>query len=377
MKQSAIRAKKQQKQKLTAAQRKFNATIRKIEKEKALLAEWQAMSDEFKQAQAGTYVPLMARYNQARAELVRRFDHFFPRKSFSNLQRDKMVNVILESSAELISQGFDDLRDIHDNYSYDDYDTIIEEEKGDQEAMMRSLFESEFGFNLGDDFEFDLDNPEAMADRIAEQVKEKQQEVETGKKKTASEKRKEAKAKQEEENISQSIKSVYRELTRALHPDRETDKDEHARKTELMQKVTKAYRDKDLLKLLELQLEVEQIDQSKIDGIADDRLKHFIKVLERQLGEVMAEVDLVSMTFNQMAQIDFMTQASPKEIMKKFEDDTTQLELDTLKLETDLEDLKTVKAVQRWLGGYNLPRQDPFGGMFDDIFANAPTGVFR
>ena len=378
MGQSAIRAKKQQKQKLTAAQRKFNATIRKIEKEKALLTEWQSMTEEFQKRRAGTFMPMMVRYNEARAELVRRFDRFFPRKSFSNLQRDKMAHIICESAPELIAEGFNDLRDIHDNYSYHDYDTIVEEEKSEQEAMIRGMFEAEFGVELGEDFEFDMNRPEAIADLLTEKMDEAEQQAETGKKKTAAQKRKEAKQQEEEENISQSIKSVYRQLTKTLHPDRETDAAERERKTELMQKVTKAYRDKDLLKLLELQLEVEQIDQSKIDGIADDKLKRFNKVLERQLGEVMAEVDMVSMAFQQVANMNlgFTEKVLPKDILEKFENDTALLELDTLELEQDLEGLKTVKAIQQWLRDYELPRQNPFD-MFDDIFANAPPGAFR
>lgn len=376
MSRSAIQTKQQPKQKLTAAQRKFNATIRKIEKEKAQLAEWQAMTDTFQQKRSGIFMPIMARYNQARAEQVRRFDRFFPRKSFSNLQRDKMAYIICNHSADLIPQGFDDLREIHDNYSHDGYETIIEEEKDEQEAMIRSIFGSEFGVELGDDFEFDMDRPEEMADLLAEKMQETQQAAGGDKKKTASEKRKEAKVQQEEENISQSLKSVYRQLTKALHPDRETDEHERERKTELMQKVTKAYRDKDLLKLLELQLDIEQIDQSKIDGIADDKLRHFNKVLERQLGEVMAEVDQVSMTFAEMANLDFVTQVSPKDILDKFEADTAILEKDTLKLEQALENLTTVKAVQQWLKDFQLPRQNPFD-LFEEMFANAPPDFFR
>lgn len=393
MSRSAIQAKKQQKKKLSHAQRTFNSTIRKIEKEKKLLAEWQEMTEVFQQKQSGIYVPLVARYDQARAELTRRFDRFFERKSFSGLQREKMAHAICEITVELIPKGFDDLRDVHDRYSSMDFDTIAEEGKGQAEDMLRDLFESEFGVDLGDDF--DMDRPEEMADRIAGLLTaEREQEAagaSTGKKKTASQQRKEAKAKEEEENISQSIKSVYRQLTTALHPDREVDELERGRKTELMQKVTRAYRDKDLLKLLELQLEVEQIDQTNIDGIADSRLKHFNKVLSRQLQEITMEVEQVSILFKQMAGIDAFGPVSPQIILQEFERDTELLERDVLELEEDLSDLTTVKGIQRWLKSYELPRLNPFDIFnsfgsspkdnmpddFDDLFSHMGKDFFR
>lgn len=45
-----------------------------------------------------------------------------------------------------------------------------------------------------------------------------------------------------------------------------------------MQRVNIAYDNRNLLALSELQLEVEQIDQSMISTISDDRLKHYLKL---------------------------------------------------------------------------------------------------
>jgi curved DNA-binding protein CbpA len=42
------------------------------------------------------------------------------------------------------------------------------------------------------------------------------------------------------------VREVFRKLASELHPDRETDPAEHARKTELMQRVNQAYKAGDL-----------------------------------------------------------------------------------------------------------------------------------
>jgi hypothetical protein len=69
----------------------------------------------------------------------------------------------------------------------------------------------------------------------------------------------------EADQLKQSVRDIFRKLTSQLHPDREPDAAERARKTALMQRVNVAYAANDLLALLELQLEVEQIDQAELD----------------------------------------------------------------------------------------------------------------
>jgi hypothetical protein len=53
------------------------------------------------------------------------------------------------------------------------------------------------------------------------------------------------------------------------HPDREPDPHERERKTALMQRANHAYGKNDLLKLLELQLELEHIDQPAYTTLDD------------------------------------------------------------------------------------------------------------
>ncbi|WP_409015107.1 hypothetical protein [Caballeronia sp. LZ001] len=57
-----------------------------------------------------------------------------------------------------------------------------------------------------------------------------------------------------------------------------------------MQRANQAYGKNDLLKLLELQLELEHIDQRAINVISEDRLKHYNKILREQLGELDQEI---------------------------------------------------------------------------------------
>ncbi|MEZ5448404.1 MAG: hypothetical protein R3E89_05130 [Thiolinea sp.] len=207
MSRQVIQARNQQQKKLNNAQKKFNATIRKIEKQKKLLAEWMEMTQDFQQKQAGIYAPLMQRYNTGRAELVRRLDTFFPRKSFSSLQREKMAHAICAMAGDLIPGGFDDLREIHDRYSDMDFASIENHDKLLAEDMIRDMVAAEFGIELDD--EFDLSRPEKVAEELLDRIQEKEQQTQeqhSQQKKTAAQQRRETQQQQEEENISQSIK---------------------------------------------------------------------------------------------------------------------------------------------------------------------------
>ena len=83
-----------------------------------------------------------------------------------------------------------------------------------------------------------------------EDVKNKQD-----KKKTKKELQREAIEKAKEEAQSKSLKSIYISLSKALHPDMESDPELKLQKEELMKKVTVAYQEKNFPALLELEME--------------------------------------------------------------------------------------------------------------------------
>jgi len=95
---------------------------------------------------------------------------------------------------------------------------------------------------------------------------------------------------QAEKQVNQSLREVFRKLVSALHPDRESDPIERARKNQLMQRVNQAYDANDLLTLLGLQLEIEQIDAAHLSSISAERLAHYNQILREQLTQLEAEL---------------------------------------------------------------------------------------
>jgi hypothetical protein len=115
-------------------------------------------------------------------------------------------------------------------------------------------------------------------------------------------------------------------LASALHPDRESDPQERERKTALMQRVNQAYAKNNLLQLLELQLELEHIDQSTINEIGEDRLKHYNSILKEQLGELDHEIEHVEAGFRQAYGIPPFIEVSPDTVVRNLAGDITKLQ---------------------------------------------------
>lgn len=361
-----VRIEESQRQpRLSPAQKKFNGLIQKIAAQKKLLASWQETIPQCRQEIAGKLTPLRTAYCEHQAEMVALLDTLYHAHKFTHNQRDKIAHLITGMCEELISQhGREELKPLYNDYSGWDFDAAAQEGNEAASELLKSMFEREFGVEL-DDEEFDFSDPEGTADRLAEKVQEQQrlaEESRSKRKKTAKQLAKEAREQEEEAHVSKSIQAVYRQLVAALHPDREPDPAERARKTELMKKVTVAYGNKDLLQLLELQLSVEQIDQSKINNIAEDRLKHYNKVLQSQLEELQEEVALMELDLKSMAGIAPYEHLSPQRLLALLNEDIRALRSEISRIQHDLRMFKDVKQFKSWLKGYRIsePEFDPF-----------------
>ena len=103
---------------------------------------------------------------------------------------------------------------------------------------------------------------------------------------------KQEKIEQETIDADSALRTIYRKLASALHPDREPDEAERIRKTQLMGQVNAANDAKDLLTLLRLQLQIDQIDPLAIATMADDKLRHYNRMLKEQVKTVQEELML-------------------------------------------------------------------------------------
>lgn len=226
-----------------------------------------------------------------------------------------------------------------------------------------------FNLDLGDDV--DVSSPEKFHSHLEEKLREQaeiqsQAPVKQGKK-TKKQLEKEARQQEEEALASKSVQEVYRKLVAALPPDREPDAEEQKRKTELMQRVNIAYGKKDLLLLLELQLEVEQIDPAHLSHIADSRLKYFNKILKEQLSELEQETNQIENMFKLDLNMPFYALLSPKQLLSGLAKDIQELQREIAAIQNELKTFQNPTSLKSWLKGYKIPKNSDHDD-FDDLF---------
>jgi hypothetical protein len=333
---------------LSRAQKTFNNLVAKIEKRRHLLAAWEAAMPQFQGRYAADMQPLLEQLALLRAELARGLDQAHGQKRLTKTERRKIAAIVSGLAAELAAEGGDEeMKTLYNKYSGGDYDL----EEADLHADMKAMVEDALGFDVGDDL--DLRSPDAflrgLQARLAEEAEKQADAPRARRRKSAKQLAREEQLREEEQRVSQSLREIYRKLASALHPDREPNAQERARKTDLMQQVNQAYNRKNLLGLLELQLRIEHIDQAAIDGFDDERLAHFNKILKGQLGELELQIAAEEHGFRLRYNIDPYARLDPTKLLPMFDADIVGARQALHRLEADLRAIQDIATLKAWL----------------------------
>lgn len=359
---------------LSTAQKQFNSLTKKIDRQKKLLIEWTETIPVYHQKVEQEFNPIVDALNNQKLEWVRLLDRFYDKPLFKKTDKLKMKHLICEACEQLIPEmNSDEPKALFNKYGDEDYDTIHQEVETSVGELMKSLVEGMFNVDLGDDV--DMSSPEKFQAHLQEKLQEqaetqsKQQSEAPVKqrKKTKKQLEKEARQQEEEALASKSVQEVYRKLVATLHPDREPDAQERARKTALMQRVNTAYGKKDLLQLLELQLEIEQIDPAHLSQMADSRLKHFNKILREQLSELEQEIHQIGEMYKLQLNLPFYALLTPRQLMGMLANDIEAVRADMVAVERELEVFQDPAAFKTWLKSYKIPKASAEDD-FDDLF---------
>lgn len=364
---------------LSRAQQQFNTLIKKIDQQKQRLVLWSETTPRLQQISASEFVPLLESYDGLKTQWVHLLDQAHANPLLKKRDKEKVSHLICETAVELLADGDSDadLKVLYNRHSGSDFDAEEQELEAETGELMKSMMEGMFGIDFGD---ADVSSQEKMSAFMKEKMESmrseqasKQREAEARRarrKKTQKQEAKEAQMQAEAAHIKKSIQEIYRKLATALHPDREPDPAERGRKTALMQKVNVAYGNKDLLQLLELQLQVEQIDQMQINNIAEDRLKHYNKILKQQLLQLQQEVEGIEIAWKMQLHLPPYAQVTPKGLMDHLQADICQMKRQVAAIKQDLQTFQDIQRLKAWLKTYKIPRrQEVVGFGYEDILS--------
>lgn len=163
--------------------------------------------------------------------------------------------------------------------------------------------------------------------------------------------KKQAKQEQEKLDAQSTLKNIFRQLASALHPDRETDEKEKERKSLLMMQVNAAYKNKDLNRLLQLQLEVAQIDVNLLEKTSDSQLKTFNKMLAEQVEELKDENEEKCWEFVEQFDLDeyIMDRFTLKNLQRELKQTELILDSEAMMFKIDAQLTSQLGSFKRWL----------------------------
>jgi len=356
---------------LNKAQKRFNTLTKGLQRDKALLQKWLETHDQLKMEVAQNLIPLSQEIDAIKIKMLVVLDRCYGNKALTGRQKEKLhtfIQYLADTCLCFDNSGV--AEEIHDRYN----DMSVAEMNQEAQASFKSELEDLFGIDLGDDF--DLGSESAYADFLGAVNDKKEQESSThghgkeNKKRQASPK---AKKKSEKESIeSQSIKEVFRQLTKVLHPDREMDEEKKVQKNELMQRANLAYKKNDLLALLELQFEIEQFEQQNLDNLANDKLLAYNRMLQRQRKQLKEEIMLLKQRISHEMNIPPFYD-TPDDAFFYLSKEKMNLDITKSQLAEDLESFSDIKLLKQWLNSMKksqmpVKEQNMIDELMGDIF---------
>jgi hypothetical protein len=337
--------------KLGPEQRLFNQLLEKIEKQSKDLQNLKTLAETHEKERHAKLAPLRAQVNVLQEKLVLFLDQ--------RLQTPKGLSQrACEDIEELIAMLLDDLQgagefspamqevagryfEVDDDELEDGLDLETSSEMNKAMAQAMGVEVDANGLLSTDDMiealmrKMQADDEAAMHAHEARQAKRKKSP-------------KQKQADQEQLDAHSALRSIYRKLVSALHPDRESDPAERSRKTALMVRVNAANDSKDLLALLRLQLEIDQIDPSSVAGMADDKLRGFNRMLKEQLKELQAEYHSVMGHVHMAFDLGY-DNVTPKALVSALRFQTQRLQSVVEGLKHDLQLVQDDKALKKWV----------------------------
>ena len=290
-------------QALSPERKRFNTLGKQIAKARKDRLSWQSKLPYFRAECINTIGTARKSYEKTRREIAFAMGRILDQVKLSQELHDDLTQCLMDCIQTLTERSpmDEELKKLFDKHSSVTFDQFNQA----QDDLAKSFVSELTGQRVDEKREGEShdDYMDRLIDHLREEVnleKERRQAEKAAKVK--SKKTKPALAKQEELNAQNALKEVFRKLVSAVHPDREQNPKERARKTELMQEINRAYANNELMTLLLLQLEIEQVDQSDFEELASEKLNAYNKLLASQLKRereaTQEELDRFSMENN-------------------------------------------------------------------------------
>ena len=339
--------------KLSPAQTRFNKLLARVDKLSQQVLHIERLEREARTPHLARMATLHQQADQTQSEMLFFLHERLQHKGLTATQQ-ATAREIVRSLVEILDEGSEDpqweqLRAQYLSESPEDAESLDDIKR----AMLKDL-EDTLGTKLdvGDAAQFET--PEQMlaaAMRHMQELQQAEQAEKAARKAKQPQSDKQRKAQAQEQDAKTALRTIYRQLASALHPDRETDPTEQVRKSALMSQANAAYERGDLSTLLRLQLQEQQLDPASIAQMADERLAALSLLLQNQTATLQQEILQAEMRLSH--ELDVHVRATIKvpqlnRLLHEVEQEFVE------QIQVMQQDLKQVRrddaGLKRWLG---------------------------
>lgn len=308
--------------------------------------------DQHRTQHFGTLHPLQKRLAGYQRDMVLWLDLRVKSKTLTTKQQRLLRRMICNMALEFALDGDVEMRVLHDAYS----DETLAEIQQAQAAEAQAYFEEMMGESLGEDKPFETvdDVLHAKFEKIRKQAEAREKAKESRKNKRS----KSAKQLESElllDDADGALRTIYRQLASALHPDRESDPSARMFKTQLMSTANTAYKRRDLLALLQLQYQANLTDTKIAASLAHEKIAALTALLTermRIMHRELRDVELQAASEFVLAPSTIIHEASLKHHLKTLErkllDEISQVKQEMTSIQTDA-------GLKRWLKEQDEP----------------------
>lgn len=335
---------------LTPAQKRFNTLLARVSALSDSIATLEALSAQHRSSHLTAMSALKNQEDAARKNLLLFLDGRLHSAELTATHRRSATQIILALCEALAHKNDAQVQAVfNQHHSEEDAQALAEEARAGAEHA-KAVFEDLFGKPLhGAD---DLHTAEAVFEAGLRQYREQQQRLEDkrqakkAKKKPAARQLKDA---QQKMDANTALRTVYRQLASALHPDREPDEAERLRKTALMSEVNAAYDRKNLSELLKLQLHIAQIDSAALSRMADDKVNAMCLLLKEQVEALEEDEAQAQFEIRHYLGVNELDHISAESLARALAIQLRDKEHEVDTLERDLRRIQNDAELKRWL----------------------------
>lgn len=347
---------------LTPAQQRFNALLARIEQLSGQIERLQAWSDRHRYAHIQALRESVQLAQAHRKSLLLFVHERLQTADFTDKQQRMARGLVRGLLDQLAASADPQVQALADLYVSDEDTQEAAQEQAEAAQRLRERIEEALGQPIEKAGQYQTPEEmmqagmrqwqrqqEADEQRKAAKRAAKKAHKQAQKKSAAAEKGEVPPAVLREADAKSAIRTVFRQLASALHPDREPDEQERLRKTALMSEVNAAYEKNELSTLLRLQIQVTQVNPQNATRMADAQLIAMASLLKEQVAALEDDLDALQSRLSRELCVPVRADVDEAEMTQALQRIQADQRHNADSLAADLRRIQNDAELKRWL----------------------------